>query len=600
MQFPLMNDIRFVPEGYSVPNKYRQQQFDRDWAHNMILEFQRNLVYFQPKQHDDDNCVQIGTNCSDLELQIWDTKGNILDTLYPDASIVLAGDEYHGQGMTRYQWQFKLQDVIPSFTGICYYVIKGTTPMFLNDVYAVSEPIKVKAKWEDTVLINYNHNRNEYGVAFSLNPIFSIRVNGYLLYDDTTSSDTELEDQYNSNKTLHSATIRKFKLTIGGYTGIPKYLHNKLVEAFRCREIKVDGWFYSKDKGAQLEYEKSDTNTLFTCSIMLQEAYPADAYTFSGEQMIQLLPATGFPYAVLSLALMDNQTSVFTFIVDQSNPIIIEDLTDAGNKVSAWNAAASGWGLLGSFDIQDGCIVYINDLTEDFIPVSDAKYKFFSMAYYLNSTNAQCVLKFINYYPVLVDWGSTLQVVNTSFTLQSVGHNFGNGGSPVGANIRIFHNDDIYTFISEDGFVTNAKVASIGNVMSSNLQVYEVTNVDSTITNFDLEFLKYCCASLTSLTMTGTTIETLTNAPFSYNAANYATNFHLLAQIDLSDNEITVAAIEDFVVSLRDYANYAYQATILGKTISMDNQTPSAPPNSNTTAAIGDLVSAGWVGVNFD
>lgn len=593
MQIPPINETRFLPLPVDLSNTYNYYQFDRQFDYLSRLWFQQKRFYKQRKQVDDFNCVQVNSNLTSVELQIRDRVNNIIATISPTTTVSISGLNYQGNALTTYQWIFKLQDVLPGFTGSCYYVVKGVTPVFSETEYYPSEAIWVKEKWEETLQIRYNHNKNLYaGAIFSTNPLFSIRVDGYPMYDGTDAENTEFEDQNNANVNLNTYTQRKFRLEIGGYVGVPRYLIDKLVYIFGCRYLTVEDFPYSIDNGAKLEWDNSDTAAAFNCSIVLQEADPVSSYSFMTERTVRLMPLS-FPAFLLDVGLFGGGT--FMFVESGVNPTIIEDLTDAATKVTTWNGLLAGFGLTGSVVISATGIDYALGQGEQLDPISNVLYKNFTVLLRLSAASATFTPKLKNVNQVGIDWGGSVQVVAPNGTPTSVPHTFGNGG--VSSNpVRFFHNDTIGNFTCDVIFNT-ALVISVTGVMSSLLDTFIIKTMLNTTTTFDMETLKYAKANLRSLTITGSGLTTILD-PFIY-SGDVTSNFPLLTTIDLGNNKLTVSTIDNFVTNLVQLANYSYNAPSLGKNITMDNQTPAAPPAGPTVVFITELINSGW-NVAFD
>lgn len=587
MQIPLTNEFKFTEEGLELLPQYNYPQFDREANYYQLLPFQKKKFYKNRKQQNDKNCVQINTNLGGIEIEIRESiTGVLLDTIAPTTTASIPGMEYNGVALDTYQWVFKLSDILPSFTGTCYYRITGTVPGTGEEKAYISEPIWVKEKWPNTVLVEWGHDRNDYDTIFSLNPQFSIRIDGYYLLDETDSLDTQFEDQFNATVTLNTYVKRKFKLELGFYNGIPRYMLDRLMNFFACKFIKVEGWKYSKSEGAKLEVDKSDTATVFNASIILEETNPTDSYTFSTSTVITLLPASGFPYAVLIMGINKNGDTVY--FVQPPNPIIIENLANAQSFVDTWNTQTLSLGLNGYITIENGNIVYKGDYYEDYTPVSTGLYKHFTESVRFLAASAVANRTISNSGEILADFNGTYQVISPG-VLQPISYNFGNGG--IGSsNIRYFHNDEIeYYATLASG---NARPLNYDGVMSSTLQQFILTAIHPDTLQLNLELLQYCNLTLSGLECTASGVTSFLD-PFAAGAAN-PDNFRLLADININGNSITQVGLRNFVVNFRNNCNYAYQAVILSKTLTIGTQTPPVSPDIPTQNAIIDLQNAGW------
>lgn len=592
LQISPINELRFVTKDVPLNALYNYSQFDRVWAYNQLKPFQKKDLYKYRKQKNDKNCIQINTNISFPRIEVREIiTGAILTTINPSSFADIPGMEYNGEPLRTHQWLFRLEDVLPSFTGTCFYVLTGADPGTLEVVYYPSEPIWVKEKWEQTILLEWSHDKNDYDIIFSMNPQFSGRFDGYLEYQETDSIDTQFDDQNYSTITLNSETRRKFSLEFGMYKGIPKYLLDRLSNFFKCRYIKVDGWKYTKDEGAKLEFEQSQTATLFNASIVLQEAVPVDSYTFRVSNELTILSLSGLPKMILVLGL--NKNPGLVNFVTFTEPVVIDDLTDAQNLVSEWNNELLQNGLNGTFSIKNNSIIYIPDYYENITPVVTTLDKFFSINFNLTGAAATITQQISsNGYKFGVDWGDGTNSYDAG-TLQNISHTFDNEGVESRV-VRLFHADNILAYVLANSVYT-AKLISLGGTMSANLKTFNLSFLDSSVVTLNLGLLQVTKSDLELLQVTDSSVQTIGN-PFILETPD-PDAFKFLDLIDFSNNELTVATIEDFVTDFVDNANYVFNG--INRTITMDNQTPSAPPNPATAADIIVLQGAGWT-TNFD
>jgi hypothetical protein len=595
MRIPLGNEIRFVPEGETLPDRYHQQQPDRDWMYNLLLPFQLKRNYRQLKQNNDRNCIQCHFNTSDVNvhLEIWDTQGNIIDTIN-GAGYVFAGNTEDGIALTSKQFDFILgQTSVGTSEGVYHYVIKADYGGGIIK-YFVSEPIHVKNNWRNSILIEYTHNENDFYVIFSQNARFSIRVEGYMIPIDVNEENTQFTDQYNVNKDLHSNTARVTKLQVNK---IPFYLFEKLKEAFRCSNIRIERFRYSRNAGATWEREQNDVSPMmFNCSLLLNNYNPKDNFTFRSGSVLQVLPASGYPYAVAMTMLHDAN---FGFVNFQSLlNVIIEDSTGATNTVTALNAEAAIAGMEGTFSISGGFIIYTNAPGENFsVFFQLVKNKYFSIGVALSAANGKFELSHANTNTCIIDWGdSTVQPLyipagvtqsTPTAALNTVNHTYTNGSATT-KTVRIFHNDD-FTWLSLGNSGFTGAATSVTGVMSSTLRNYNVYYVDSAVTNWDLSCLSYCRQQLKVLLITGTPIQTLNNDPFLA-FANQIGNFNHLKTIGFTGNQLTAAVVETFITAFWTHAIYWGGGGFLSFI-----QPPGITPTSNTLTIITALQNLGWI-----
>ncbi len=81
----------------------------------------------------------------------------------------------------------------------------------------------------------------------------SLRVLGKIKYKSPASRDTIYEDQVLNQSILNSVPFRIWELTIGGSSGIPDYLIDKVNRILGCSNLLIDGRLFTKSEGAKLE-----------------------------------------------------------------------------------------------------------------------------------------------------------------------------------------------------------------------------------------------------------------------------------------------------------------------------------------------------------
>lgn len=590
MQISTVNEIRFVPDGFTLPQIYNFIQFDRDWAYNLLYPFQNKRVYKIRKQKNDKNCVQINTDLDNPVIEIRESiTNNILYTIAPTSTATISGNEYKGFQLDTYQWLFKLETILPNFTGTCYYVIKADDGGV--DRYFVSEPIEVRTKWNNTICLEYTHNRNDYNIIFSLNPRFSIRIDAYLTLQGTDSLDTQFENQDNATVTLKTLTKRKYNLDIGYPKGIPRYMLDKLVNAFACKDIKIEGWKYVKSESVQLEFTQNSATTLFNASIVLEDAIPEDVYTFNSSNVLNLIPANNFPYAFTTAGFIVFPSGSTIDLMGESTHYIINDIDDVLDKMNEWNSAALGLGLDGTFSIINGYLAYTSTYYEYLQPYSQILDSIFEITYNLTAISATTSQLVSNATPIVVDWGDGDNYYPIGAS-QNVFHTFSNE-SIEQRTVKFFNKESIVSY-SLMNSVDTAKFLSFDNVPTS-LEVLNMSFLPASFVTIDLSPLRRASHTLQEMIVTDSSIEEIID-PFFLEASD-PDNFKQLKVIDFTSNAITVSSLQTFVSNLVDYANYMFDGS--NKSIDMSGQMPPAVPNPAANAKILLLNAAMWT-TNFD
>lgn len=238
---PLLNPIRLMQDGH----KYHKPFIES------ILSFESEACYFQPFNNLDNIRFQIvHEDQLGFTASVIDLDGNVIK------SIPVMGDNQVG-GML---YTFFRGD----FSGIPegYYLIKVTEST--NDIIFYSEPIEIKPLHQNTILIEYTHDQNDFGMYFTdgvSNPVkYYLRVQGGLTNDSFTpgsKSDAFINDDYNV-VLLESKPYSTQKLKIGDSKGVPNWVADKINRIFSCSTVRFNGQQWTKTDGAKMEATRED------------------------------------------------------------------------------------------------------------------------------------------------------------------------------------------------------------------------------------------------------------------------------------------------------------------------------------------------------
>lgn len=124
-----------------------------------------------------------------------------------------------------------------------------------EDYIFFSEAICVKTTHENSILINYFNDENDFDCAFDTNINFQFRVTGGFLKDgfSPASKDVVYKNQRYDNVQLSSLPYNVEKLTIGASEGIPNFIADIINRALSCSNFYVDGVRYVKNEGTKFE-----------------------------------------------------------------------------------------------------------------------------------------------------------------------------------------------------------------------------------------------------------------------------------------------------------------------------------------------------------
>jgi hypothetical protein len=130
--------------------------------------------------------------------------------------------------------------------------------------YFISEPIFVAASHENTILIKYSHELNQFSTLFNNSlsrEYFYLRVEGGVKESDIKpeSDNTIFIDQNHNSIQLDGEVYNIYTHTFGDCEGIPEYIATKLNQLLILNEIFIDNVRYKKNEGAKFEKIEIDS-----------------------------------------------------------------------------------------------------------------------------------------------------------------------------------------------------------------------------------------------------------------------------------------------------------------------------------------------------
>jgi hypothetical protein len=277
-----LNPLKFYPLADKLPSynvndvinsfdaNINTRPFDQDFFYQNIPSWQDKRWYAQPYQNGDTIRLQwlgiSGITVSNL-VYLLDCNSNIVATYTPTNPTLTTIN-----GLTIYECNIPLYNVAEGQ----YRVLLLHRSSIINTprYFAISEPIDVRKKHENTILIEYNNSKNAQGVIFEYGIKFTMRVHG-TINDLTTESEFYVyEDEPLNMVMLSGIPYRIWKLQIGGDgNAIPQYMADKIERITLCDTMAIDTIYYTRDEGSKLEANKKDNVPLASYSLNLRERY---------------------------------------------------------------------------------------------------------------------------------------------------------------------------------------------------------------------------------------------------------------------------------------------------------------------------------------
>lgn len=384
VQIPKINDIKFVPEFVSIPEKYSRISDDKTWFKDSIRRWQGDSKYKQKRQFSDRQNIVIGAALNTfgaITLEIWDDCGNLvvddIDTyfsLYTPGKARYTDDNGNVTDLGLHYWNFATGEHITT-PGVYYYVIRLA---YSPDRLYISEPIYVRSTWAETVVIECRNdtNKGETGVIFNFipnqndsylgtfsTPTFRHRVEGdiisYVLQDNTAY----FEEQDFEVRQMSSYAWKEPILNIGGSEGVPMYLFDKINAAFTCERVYINDTRYTKANGANWQMNEGGYSPLYNGEINIRIYNKQDEVTDVTGNVITLFeepvpdPATA-PYYIYVMGLVGAPIFSGEYVADLTylNQLKAYIQDDVPNIL----------GLRGAFSFTSGVWTYQNAYGENF------------------------------------------------------------------------------------------------------------------------------------------------------------------------------------------------------------------------------------------
>jgi hypothetical protein len=309
---PYLNPVKFHKLTPDETAKYLTRHMD-DWNFsNTVPAYQIKQNYYQPFQTSDSLELQLESSFTAHTAKIVDGCGVTVQTL----TMVQGAESASEPGLFIYEISQSLAAIEPGK----YYITINCN----DELVLVSEPLEIKDVHEYSICIEYSHSQNKDGLIFETGKKLELRVGGHIFFKEPASKDTSYEDQSFDTTNLDSVPYRIYELYVGGSTGIPPYLIDKINRILGCNSVKIEGIYFAKPEGAKLEAIVADDYTLKGWTVDLQESENQYSFEFSNDTT-----PTPTPPTVLG-------TPVISFPYISSGQIDVDCTTDPNADSYTW------------------------------------------------------------------------------------------------------------------------------------------------------------------------------------------------------------------------------------------------------------------------
>ena len=635
VEIPLLNSERFIPIDPTTNEKYHTKHFDYWWMQESLLEFQKynnfsnnnNTQYYQLKQFNDTIGIQFAVErdtMNEYKLTLVSCNGDefIVDNGDYSKVFIKDGDSYIAGAvlgysidipLNRIQYNFKVEDILAdALNEGKYYLVFEVSFTDESVKTFISEPYMIKADHPKTVLIEYTNSENNYDIFFDQNPRFSLRVDGYLLYNSNKIERTTFRNQEAALRGLYARDWRLYTFTIGGRTLLSDYHIEKITKINRCDAVYIDGKRFIMEDGENIEITTYNNNyPLKAIKYMVADYNPSDSvdYLNAGSFYIMDLGAIyGFPYAVryMTFIKLEGAGAIFpNFMADYINQVReVIDSTEETTFISELNAKALSLGLTGSFSVVSNKLYYSCGAAEnytlyskdqrlgfrvEFNPTSGAGSSIgFNWIEYIGGSHIYSVNKFV----------SSVRSNVVAPTLQagtSSGLSILTETTDITGLTDFSHPHSLFIYTDNQMaslyiYTANNNIASFTGHLSSILGEFRATG--GAVGTFDVNSVLYDCRK----TITYLNIQSLgiTDVVFTDVDRTNPYDWYNLKYIYTDANSIDGASQDNFY---RDYYTYIQSVspfTLSSGLLSTRFQSPTSAPSSGSSTQRATMISHGY------
>jgi len=305
-RLPGLNDFRFIKANDSLAENINTWAPDRGFFCEHRRKWQYGNNYRVKRNRYDTFSFYIDTLAVSVKVHLYNEIGEELTTVI--SGIGYTGTSVPGNTYTRGGVDYVYQSIYHTFKFSDIYTMALSQQVFYiglecdydtgdgaESTWYISEPIYVrKGSWPHTMLIEATNGESDYNVMFEAFPptlhfpgiTFRQRVEAYMSDEPApASTDTVFKDQDYSIQKLKSVPYRLFDLVVGGKSGVPKYMLDKINRCLSCDTVLIDGVQWVKDEGANWSLTPAPDYMMFAGKIRLQE-YEHDGgmvYTNEGD-----------------------------------------------------------------------------------------------------------------------------------------------------------------------------------------------------------------------------------------------------------------------------------------------------------------------------
>lgn len=269
IKIPFINPIKYTQVDYDQLPQYLSKHMDDYPYIGAIRSYEQVTNYFQIWGNVDSIRQQMYSNIGPVQMNVLDCEGTVLLT----SNWTQLQEDLNNP--TLFLRESDL-DLSPFDSGVIFLQLDFGGLYFL-----ISEPLIISESLDDTLLIEFTNSTFYENMIFEGGFTPTLRIAGQIKFKEPGSKRIIYEDDPLNSEILDAKNFRSWTFLIGGVTGIPDYMIDKVNRIIGCNDLRIDGRAFTVDPGGKLENESLDGYPMRGWRIDLREKYNRASKYFS-------------------------------------------------------------------------------------------------------------------------------------------------------------------------------------------------------------------------------------------------------------------------------------------------------------------------------
>lgn len=273
---PHINPVKFYEPDRAVTDKYFTPHFDDFPIAERLYEWQYPADYKQVWQVDDIIKLQFESTFDPITVELLDVNDGVEISL---PALVGLPNTYYAN-----TFAYEVSMSLATVTTGCYRlkITAGASgpdqkTYFSNWMYISETPL------ENTLLIEYSHNRFHEDVMFESGIVFQVRLHGHFGLLKPGRSEERYKDQRYNPTLLSSRSFRQFPLILGDEFGLPDEMIDLVNRISGCSNITIDNKGFSVVGGEEINFVDVEDYPKRGVNMMVEEGINRSSRIFSVE-----------------------------------------------------------------------------------------------------------------------------------------------------------------------------------------------------------------------------------------------------------------------------------------------------------------------------